>query len=131
MPTHRVKVECRVPDSFEVKVVRGMFDLKAEKTSRQEFNVELPADDDTIDGEPWRIGVIVGPSGSGKSTVARHAYGDRFVDGFEWDPKKAVVANFGGVEVKAVTQAMAAVGFSSPPAWVRPHHVLSGGERFR
>ena len=26
---------------------------------------------------------------------------------------------------------MSSVGFSSPPSWVRPYHVLSNGEQFR
>lgn len=127
MPTHDVTVECPVPSSFAVDQVRGMFDLAAADHARETFNVELPADD-----ENWRIGVIVGPSGSGKTTVAREAYGDRFVEGgFRWEKGKAVVDHFGKLSMKMVTQTLTSVGFSSPPAWVKPHHVLSGGERFR
>lgn len=89
--------------------------------------MELPSDD-----EDWRIGVIVGPSGSGKTSVAREAYGEHFIEGgFRWDKNKAVVDHFGKLSMKHVTQTLTSVGFSSPPAWVKPHHVLSGGERFR
>jgi ABC-type Mn2+/Zn2+ transport system ATPase subunit/GNAT superfamily N-acetyltransferase len=127
MPTHAVTVECPVPSSFAVDQVRGMFDLPAAATLRETFNVELPADNDD-----WKIGVIVGPSGSGKTTVARSAYGDRFVEGgFRWEKNKAVVDHFGKLSIKHVTQTLTSVGFSSPPAWLKPHHVLSGGERFR
>lgn len=138
MPQHKVTVECPVSSSFEVDAVRGMFDLKPEKASRAEFCVEIPADDEAIDdwpGEgagPWRIGVIVGPSGSGKTTVAREAYGKRFCEGgFRWDKGQAVCSQIGGDDLKQSVLALSSVGFSSPPAWLRPHHVLSGGERFR
>ncbi len=121
-----VTVECDVPSSFAVDQVRGMFDLPTVTKAVETFNVELPGND-----EDWQIGVIVGPSGSGKSTVARHAYGKQFTEGFRWDKKKAVVDHFAGISVKDVTATLTAVGFSSPPSWVKPHHVLSGGERFR
>lgn len=135
--THNVTVSCPVPTGFKVDQVRGMFDLKAEKVASETFNVEIPADDELIDpGDgtpaPWRIGVIVGPSGSGKTTVAREAYGKRFREnGFRWDKSKAVIEQFGDHSMKTITQTLNAVGFSSPPSWVKPHHVLSGGERFR
>lgn len=132
MPNYQVTAETPVPSSFAVDQVRGMFDLEAEKVARVSFDVELPADDELIDGEPWRIGVIVGPSGSGKTTVARHAYGRRFSEGgYRWEKSKAVCDHFAGVSMKTVSQAFNAVGFSSPPSWIKPHHVLSGGERFR
>ena len=132
MPQHEVTVECPVAGSFAVDQVRGMFDLAAADVARERFSVELPADDELVSGQPWRIGVIVGPSGSGKTTVARSAYGERFVEGgFRWEKGKAVVDHFGKISMKLVTQTLTSVGFSSPPAWVKPHHVLSGGERFR
>lgn len=127
MPQHNVTVSCSVAPSFAVDSVRGMFDLPAAGEASESFSVELPADD-----EDWKIGVIVGPSGSGKTTVAREAYGKRFVEGgFRWDKSQAVVDQFGKLSMKLVTAMLTSVGFSSPPAWVKPHHVLSGGERFR
>ncbi|TWT35328.1 hypothetical protein KOR34_02180 [Posidoniimonas corsicana] len=132
MPEHEITVSCPVPAGFAVDQVRGMFDLKPEKTASETFVVDVPADDELIDGRPWRIGVIVGPSGSGKTTVARDVYGKRFREGgFRWEKAKAVCDQFAGHSMKTVTQTLNAVGFSSPPAWVKPHHVLSGGERFR
>jgi hypothetical protein len=108
-----------------------MFDLATAAEATETFSVELPERGELIDGKSWQIGVIVGPSGSGKSTVAREVYGDAFVEGCQWDPAKAVIDQFEGVDIRTVTGTLNAVGFSSPPAWVKPHHVLSGGERFR
>lgn len=125
---HTVEVTCPVAKSFRVDQVRGMFDLKAAKTATQRFEVELPDAED----QSWQIGVIVGPSGSGKTTVARDAYGERFVSGFDWPRAGAVVDGFPAeIESKDVCATLTAVGFSSPPSWVKPYHVLSGGERFR
>jgi len=126
MPQHSVTVRCQVPSSFAVDQVRGMFDLKEATEASETFAVELPDVQ-----EDWQIGVIVGPSGSGKSTVARDVYGKHFVEGCRWDKQKAVVDHFDGCDIRQVTGTLNAVGFSSPPSWVKPHHVLSGGERFR
>ena len=35
------------------------------------------------------------------------------------------------LSIQQITGLLTAVGFSSPPSWVKPYHVLSGGERFR
>src|SRR5262249_44859527 len=35
------------------------------------------------------------------------------------------------LSVKEVTALLSSVGFSSPPAWLRPYHVLSTGQQFR
>ena len=42
-----------------------------------------------------------------------------------------VGGGIGKGRARLVTGLLSAVGFSSPPAWVRPHRVLSNGERFR
>jgi GNAT superfamily N-acetyltransferase len=107
-----VTVQCPVHDSFRVQQVAGMFDVPLAEKLSETFAVELPELGELVDGRPWDIGVIVGPSGSGKSTIARHAYGDE-------------------LSIRDVTQILTSVGFSSPPSWVKPYHVLSNGERFR
>lgn len=121
-----VTVSCPVYKSFRVDQVAGMFDLKLSAKANETFAVELPGDD-----EDWKIGVIVGPSGSGKSTVAREAYGKQLVEHFTWKKDAAVVDNFGNRSIKEITHLLTSVGFSSPPAWLKPYRVLSGGQRFR
>ncbi len=88
---------------------------------------------------PWQIGLIVGPSGSGKSTIARAMFGDRVYRPRQWPADRAVIDGFeggtgsaGGTRTtKEITRMLTAVGFSSPPSWIKPYHVLSGGEQFR
>ncbi len=109
-----------------MRQVEGMFDLAAAETSRSSFSVEVPGME-----EEWSIGLIVGPSGSGKSTIARQAFGAALYGGGTWPNDAAVVDGFGAASVKDITQMLTAVGFSSPPAWLRPYGVLSNGEKFR
>ena len=121
-----ITVECPIHDSFRVRQVAGMFDVPLSEKCERQFSVELPDLD-----EPWQIGVIVGPSGSGKTTVARAAFADAFFRGGNWAMDRAVIDGFGDRPIKQITQALTAVGFSSPPAWIKPYHVLSNGEKFR
>ncbi|MEN0109736.1 MAG: GNAT family N-acetyltransferase, partial [Planctomycetota bacterium] len=92
----------------------------------QRFEVELPNRT-----EDWSIGLIVGPSGSGKSSVAREALRDVLWDHPAWPDDRAVIDCFGDLPVRKVVELFTAVGFGSPPSWVKPYRVLSGGERFR
>lgn len=126
MPLVDVTVSCPVYESFRVQQVAGLFDVPLAEKSQASFHVEVPGAD-----EPWQIGLIVGPSGSGKTTIARQAFGPWLVDTPPWPSDRAVVDGFGAMPAKEITSLLTAVGFGSPPAWVKPYHVLSGGERFR
>ena len=126
MPRLDLVVECPVYDSFRVQQVAGMFDVPISEKSCERFQVDLP------DGEEdWQIGLIVGPSGSGKSTIARHAYPRELFTGAEWAPDRAVIDCFGDLPLRRVVELFTAIGFGSPPSWIKPYRVLSGGERFR
>ncbi len=126
MPSIDVVVTCPVYDSFRVQQVAGMFDVPLAEKATERFSVELPSRD-----EPWDVGLIVGPSGSGKSTVAGQFYAQELHRGASWPEDKAVIDCFGDVPLRQVVELFTAVGFSSPPSWVKPYSVLSGGERFR
>ncbi|MGC8539249.1 MAG: GNAT family N-acetyltransferase [Phycisphaerae bacterium] len=120
-------VSCAITESFRVQQVRGMFDLPAAVGSMQRFSVDVPTLQD-----PWQIGLIVGPSGSGKTSIARRVYGDAAVNHSPaWPPHAAIIDGFGDADIRSITQILSAVGFSSPPAWLRPYHILSNGEKFR
>lgn len=115
------------PGSFRVHQLAGMFGLKLAPQQSRSFSVELPDLE-----EAWQIGLIVGPSGSGKSTIAKAAYGAALYEPGAWPADCAVIDAFPrSIATRTIVETLTAVGFSSPPAWLRPYHVLSGGERFR
>ncbi|WP_425396711.1 GNAT family N-acetyltransferase [Aeoliella sp.] len=120
-----ISLSCPVHDSFRVQQVAGMFDVPLAERLSEEFDVELPTGDD------WQVGLIVGPSGSGKSSVARRAFGDSLHTASQWLADRAVIDCFEGLSVRKTTELLTAVGFSSPPSWIKPYAVLSNGERFR
>jgi ABC-type glutathione transport system ATPase component len=106
--------------------LEGIFDVPPSERSTLEWSVnfDLP--------ETWNIGAIVGPSGCGKTTIARELFADNIVSGYEWNDKKSILDDFPkGMSIKDICDLLSSVGFSSPPSWVRPFHVLSNGEQFR
>jgi energy-coupling factor transporter ATP-binding protein EcfA2 len=130
METH-ILLEAPIEATPRVQQIRGMFDLAAEATSRQEWRVRLP-----LEEHPWNIGLVVGPSGCGKTTVARRLFPEVTATDdtalAERLAKGAVIDAFPeSMPVKDVVAILSAVGFSSPPAWLRPYRVLSTGQQFR
>ncbi|MGA2031682.1 MAG: hypothetical protein ABSG68_05460 [Thermoguttaceae bacterium] len=119
-------VTCPVYDSFRVQQVAGMFDVPLAQRATQQFRVEMPDDPG-----PWRIGLIVGPSGSGKTTLARQLFGERLFRRHDWPHDQAVIDGMGQRPIKEITGLFTAVGFGSPPSWLKPYQVLSNGEQFR
>jgi len=122
----QISISCPVYDSFRVRQVSGMFDVALREKVTQTFHIDQPP----VDGD-WKIGLIVGPSGSGKSTIARHVFGRELYAVGDWPDDKAVVDCFGDKSIREITYLLTSVGFSSPPSWIKPYHVLSNGERFR
>lgn len=105
--------------------MEAMFDVPAVEVSKLEWHGEMPLDD-----QPWNVGLIVGPSGCGKSTIAKQLFGEEHK--FDWDPSHSVIDDFPKeTPMQAISEACQSVGFNTIPAWMRPFHVLSNGERFR
>jgi ABC-type lipoprotein export system ATPase subunit len=127
-------VQSPIEETARVQQVRGIFDLPAEKVSAVSWNVELP-----LEEKPWQIGLIVGPSGCGKSTIARHLWPGAVTtlaagasQLFAWPERQSLLDAFPpDMPAKEVIELLSSVGFSSPPAWLRPYHVLSTGQQFR
>jgi len=126
MPHINVEVSCPVFDSFRVKQLAGLFDVPVARRATERFCVDVPEL-----GDAWHVGLIVGPSGSGKSTIARRLFGEAVYHRDPWPEDRAVVDCLGELPIKQITGLLTAVGFSSPPSWIKPYHVLSGGEQFR
>lgn len=128
MPLASVVNSVPVTRTPRVLQLEGLFEIPPTKVSEQHWEVSLPLDD----GPPWHVGLIVGASGSGKSTVARELFGEHLVGGYDWPEDKALVDGFpAGLSIKDITGWLSSVGFSSPPAWLRPYRCLSNGEQFR
>ena len=126
MPEVEVRVDCPVYDSFRVQQLAGLFDVPIVERASASFAVDVPGVD-----EDWRIGLIVGPSGSGKTTIARAAFGPSVYAMPPWPADQAVIDGFGELPIRKIVGLLTAVGFSSPPSWIKPYGVLSGGEQFR
>lgn len=121
MPHFNIIKKSAVLKSFRTDLVRGMFDLSDESVVEKfSGSFDLP--------EKWNIGVIVGASGTGKSTITREIFGDFFVPQYD---NNAIIENMGDHEVAKITEIFTKVGFSSPPSWLKPYHVLSNGEKMR
>lgn len=128
MPRHHVLVSTPIKNSFRVSAMRGMFDVPLEEKLTHEWDVDLPIED-----KPWNVGLIVGSSGSGKTVIASNVFDKEAMhNGFDWDRDKSILDHFPEkMEVKEITTLLSHVGFSSPPYWAKPFHVLSNGQKFR
>src|SRR5437588_9272815 len=130
MPAATITVRTPIQRTPRVQQVEGLFDIPAGQEASLQWEVALP-----LEERPWHVGLIVGPSGSGKSTVARHLFGEQFQALAElpaWPADRSVLDAFPeALAVKEVVALLSSVGFSSPPAWLRPFRVLSTGEQFR
>lgn len=125
MPRAHFVVESQTPITTRGRQVCGMFDAPPEEKQRLEWDIALPLED-----RPWQVGLIHGPSGSGKSTVARALFGGETK--VEWRAKTALIDNFpAAMSVEQIATLCSAVGLNTIPCWLRPHEVLSNGERFR
>ena len=123
----QVRNNCSDFNSYRAARVKSLFNC--ESGANFAIDADLPLED-----AAWQIGVVVGPSGSGKTSIGRSIWPDVGIyDGDEgWAADKPIVdaiAPQGGFD--DVTGALSAVGLGSVPAWLRPYHALSNGEKFR
>ena len=125
-----VKLESVIERTPRVMQLEGMFDLEPTTNSITEILLNIP----DLSTREWNIGLIVGPSGAGKTTIAKQMFADEMqhLENFEWSKNKAVIDDFSNtLSIREITELLSSVGFSSPPAWLRPFHTLSNGEQFR
>ena len=121
-----VKHRCSDFDSYRAARVKSLFN--AESGCNWEHIADLP-----IEAFDWKIGLIVGPSGSGKTSIGERIFNRPVYDLYAgWDMNRPIVDCIApDGDFNAVTGALSAVGLGDVPAWLRPLHVLSNGEKFR
>ena len=124
----RVQNRCSDFDSYRAARIKSLFN--AETGCNFDLEATLP-----LEGQDWKLGVIVGPSGSGKTSLGKLIFGDaaRVQDLHAGWPADAPVidAITPDGSFDAVTAALSAVGLGNVPAWLRPFPALSNGEKFR
>ena len=124
MPSFNIVKEINPKKTFRVASVMGSFDLQSENV-KETFagDLKLP--------EKWQIGLIVGNSGTGKTTIAKELFPDAYITNFEYTHETILDDMPEHCSVQEITKAFNAVGFSSPPSWLKPYAVLSNGEKMR
>lgn len=124
MPSFDIVRTSQPTDSFRVQSIIGTYDLQQQHvTEHFTGNIELP--------DKWNIGLIVGRSGSGKTTIAHELFDADIINGFDWTHDNILDDMPKGATVKEIAATLTAVGFSSPPSWLKPYAVLSNGEKMR
>lgn len=124
MPDFNIIREVKPEKTFRVASIMGKFDLQSNHI-REEFSGDIPLEYD------WQIGLIVGNSGTGKTTIAKELFGDKYITSFDYKADSIVDDMPNHCEVDEITKMFNAVGFSSPPSWLKPYHVLSNGQKMR
>jgi hypothetical protein len=118
--------QVEIASTPRVQQLQGLFDIPPAPRSQHHWHHRFTLPDS------WNIGVIVGHSGSGKTTLARELFGDAIRERWPWPADKSLLDGFPpSMGIKEITGLLCSVGFSSPPAWLRPFAALSNGEQFR
>jgi ABC-type ATPase with predicted acetyltransferase domain len=121
-----IKKAIEFKESFRNKSIIGKFDLNPENY-QEHFQGKIDLED-----KEWNIGLIVGNSGTGKTTIAKQLFGENIIQEYPFNRENSVMDDMPqGKSVEEITQIFNKVGFSSPPSWLKPHEVLSNGEKMR
>lgn len=107
--------------TFRVASVIGTYDLPEIVEEKFMANFDLP--------DKWNVGIIVGRSGTGKSTISKKIFGNCVDFGYG---NNSILDDFPeNLKLDEICECLSCVGFSSPPSWLKPYHVLSNGEKMR
>ncbi|WP_315705035.1 MULTISPECIES: ABC transporter ATP-binding protein [unclassified Bradyrhizobium] len=119
-----LRVETTLERSARVKQLSGMFDVPATEKLSHHWEGDVP-----IEERDWNVGLIVGPSGAGKSSVSRQLFGEERK--LQWSARSVIDDFDKKFGIEQVAEVCGAVGFNTIPSWMKPHGVLSTGEKFR
>lgn len=124
----QLELKSQVEKTVRLVKLCSMFDLEISGTSV----VNLHIGNVDLQSKRWNVGLIVGASGSGKSSIKKKIFSDVGDGGNEWQENKSIIDSFNAdLKIEEIVSSLCAVGFSSPPNWIRPYSVLSNGEKFR
>lgn len=115
-----------VSRSVRARQLESMFDVPAQEKITQKWRGSID-----IDSDDWNIGLIIGPSGCGKSTIAKKLFEKNYDIALDWNEKSVIDDFRDTLSIDEITQACSSVGFNTIPSWLKPHNVLSTGEKFR
>jgi ABC-type lipoprotein export system ATPase subunit len=119
-----LNVETKLVRSTRIKQLSSMFDVPAAEKLSHQWSGDVPIED-----RDWNVGLIVGPSGAGKSSVARQMFGE--APTMTWNSPSVCDDFDKRFGIQDVAEICSAVGFNTIPSWMKPHAVLSTGEKFR
>ena len=120
-------ISTKITRTSRVLQLEGLFDIPPCEKSEVRLEARLP-----LSEQPWNIGLIHGPSGSGKTTLAKRLWPNEYERHLVWSENESILDAFpASMNIKQIVELLCHVGFSSPPSWLRPFHVLSTGEQFR
>ena len=124
MPSFNIVKKSKPAESFRVASVIGKFDLNSNKIEESFVgNIELP--------KKWQIGLIVGASGTGKTTIAKELFPKSYITNFKYKSESILDDMPKDKSIDEIVKTFNAVGFSSPPSWLKKYSVLSNGQKMR
>lgn len=122
---YRVRLVSDVSRSFRCQRAADSLDIDAAKKAVHELSVRADL------ATPYHVGLLLGASGSGKTTLARAVFGDDALE-TTLDLARPVIDQFPEAwSYDECAAALAGVGLTSVPCWIRPAVTLSNGQRAR
>jgi len=124
MQTFDIVRKSQPKKSFRVASIIGKFDLQSEEVVEQfTGQFDIP--------EQWNVGLIVGKSGTGKTTIAKELFENAYITDYTYTADCILDNMPTDCSVEQITSMFNAVGFSSPPSWLKPYSALSNGQKMR
>lgn len=120
-----VELKSEIFNSFRSQMACNSLDIDIAKKSIHRLSVdcEFP--------EKWNIGIIYGASGSGKTTLAKAMFGDSIFKSILDESRPIIEQLPENWSYDECANALAGIGLTSVPCWVRPANTLSNGQKAR